>query len=182
MSDRATITALATAAADGDREALAPLYAALWPAALAFATRFVGDRALAEDCAQDALVQMFGQLERFERTRDALAWALAFVAWQCRTARRRTHRRAEVGDPDAALAARSTDDDARANLIERDLLRAALAEVAALPAHDVEVIAAALADDEIALRGRLAPATFRKRLERALARLRLSWRSRHDTT
>ena len=63
---------------------------------------------------------------------------------------------------------------------ERELVRAALATLATLNPHDVEVIDAALSDDD-ELRRTLAPATFRKRLERALDRLRLSWRSRHDT-
>src|SRR5277367_207052 len=98
MIDRAELQRLTTAAADGDRAAVQPLFAALWPVAVRYATRMVGDAALAEDCAQDALVALFGQLARFDRERDALGWALAIVTWQCRTARRRRERRAEVAD------------------------------------------------------------------------------------
>ena len=87
---------LMTAAADGDRAAVEPLFAALWPIALGYATRFLGDAALAEDCAQDALVKLFGQLDRFDRERDALTWALTHATWQCRTARRRRDRRGET--------------------------------------------------------------------------------------
>ena len=161
-----------TAAADGDRSAVESLFAALWPVATRYATRLVGDAALAEDCAQEGLVALFGQLARFDRERDALSWALAIVTWHCRTARRKVQRRGEVAEP---ADGSSTDDHEL-----RDLTRAALAELDLLAPHDREVIAAAIGDDD-ELRRTLAPATFRKRLERALARLRTSWRSRHGT-
>ena len=62
---------------------------------------------------------------------------------------------------------------------EGELARAAVEALASLPPRDIEIITAVLADDD-ELRKALAPATFRKRLERALGRLRTSWRSRHD--
>lgn len=164
-----------SAAADGDRAAIDPLFAALWPIGVRFAARFVGDLALAEDCAQEAFVQLFGQLSRYDRDRDALAWALTHVAWQARTVRRRRERRKEVTE--------STEHEVLdgARLLEqRELVRAALATLETLAPRDVEVIAAAITDDD-ELRRAIAPATFRKRLERAFARLRTSWRSRHGT-
>jgi RNA polymerase sigma-70 factor, ECF subfamily len=166
-----------SAAADGDRAAIAPLFQALWPLVVGYTTRFVGERALAEDCAQDALVQLFGQLARFDRERDGLTWALTLATWQCRTARRRLARRAEQppADNDAGEYV-----DGRQLAEERELVRAAVATLESLAPRDREVIAAALTDDE-ELRRVLQPATFRKRLERALARLRTSWRSRHGT-
>ena len=177
MIDRAEIQRLMTAAADGERAAVDPLFHALWPIAVGYATRFLGDAALAEDCAQESLVKLFGQLDRFERERDALTWALTHATWQCRTARRRRERRGEDSvhraQPDIVV-------DERARLEERELVRAALATLASLPERDRDVIAAVLTDDD-ELRRALAPATFRKRLERALGRLRTSWRSRHGT-
>ena len=160
------------AAADGDRAAVDPLFHALWPIALGYATRFLGNTALAEDCAQESLVKLFGQLDRFDRERDALTWTLTHATWQCRTERRKQQRRGE----DAAAVELAIDD--RARLEERELIRAAIDTLAALPARDRDVIAALLTDDD-ELRRALAPATFRKRVERALARLRTSWRSRH---
>lgn len=163
-----------SAAADGDRTAIEPLFAALWPSLVAYATRFVGDRTLAEDCAQESAVKLFGQLDRFDRERDALTWALAIATWECRTARRRIARRAEsAAMPDVLV-------DGAAVAEERELVRAAIATLESLSPHDREVITASLLDDE-ELRRTLAPATFRKRLERALVRLRTSWRSRHGT-
>ncbi len=162
------------AAAEGDRGAIDPLFHGLWPAAVAYAARVLGDRSLAEDCAQNAMTRMFSQLDQFDRSRDALTWMLTHVTWQCRTARKTRLRRAEQPADDAPLATI----DGRAVLEERDLVRAALSELAELKPRDAEVIAAVLADDE-ALRATMAAATFRKRVERAVSRLRGAWRARH---
>lgn len=163
-----------SAAAGGDRASVEPLFAALWPILVDYAAHVLRDRALAEDVAQDALVKLFGQLASFDRERDALTWALTHVTWQCRTARRKQQRRGEQ----SSVVEESRDE--RALHEDRELVRAALDALAALPVRDRDVIAALLTDDD-ELRRSLAPATFRKRLERALVRLRLSWRSRHGT-
>ncbi len=175
MIDREQLDRWMTAAADGERAAIDPLFGALWPVAVRFATRFVGDEALAEDCAQEALVRLFGQLSAYDRERDALTWALTHVTWQARTARRKRERRKEVSE------ARDHDVvDGAALVEEREVIRAALSTLETLAPRDIEVISAALTDDD-ELRRAVAPATFRKRLERAFARLRTSWRSRHGT-
>lgn len=176
MVDRVAIDQLMSAAADGDRAALDPLFAALWPLVLAYATRWLGDVALAEDAAQEALVKLFGQLDRYERERDALTWALTHATWQCRTMRRARERRGELPE----LAPHDLVGDERDVAEHRGLVRAALDTLAELPPRDRDIITASLVDDD-ELRSTLAPATFRKRLERALTRFRTSWRSRHGT-
>jgi RNA polymerase sigma-70 factor (ECF subfamily) len=172
--DRAEVQRLMVAASDGERASLEPLFALLWPVTVAYATKLVGEASLAEDCAQDAIVKLFAQLDRFDRERDGLTWALTLATWQCRTARRTRERRRE--DSVSADGAH----DARVALEERELVRAAVSTLESLPERDREIITASLTDDD-ELRRTLAPATFRKRLERALGRLRTSWRSRHGT-
>jgi RNA polymerase sigma-70 factor, ECF subfamily len=161
-----------TAAADGDRAAVEPLFHALWPVGVDYATKLVGDRALAEDCVQEALVKLFAQVDKFDRERDGTTWALAFVTWQARTIRRQRERRRE---DDIAS------DPAVTELGSDPIFRAAVEELlASLPPRDREVIEAAMLEDDD-VRCTMSAPTFRKRLERALTRLRLSWRSRHGT-
>jgi RNA polymerase sigma-70 factor, ECF subfamily len=191
LTERAALDRWMAAAADGDRRAIAPLFHALWPTVVRYAARMLGDPSLAEDCAQDTLVQLFGQLERYEHGRDALTWALTLATWQCRTLRRRRHRRGEQpaastgerlphgthGAPGGRDAGSLTIDGA--SLLEhRDLVRAALATLGTLSPRDIETITLAITDTD---RADTTPATFRKRLERALSRFRTSWRSRHGT-
>ncbi len=163
-----------SAAADGDRAAIDPLFNQLWPVVAGYANRLLGDSALAEDAAQEALVKLFGQLDQYDRERDALTWALTHATWQCRSARRQRDRRRETAASDERAF------DARITLEERELVRAALETLAGLPVRDREVLVSMLGSDD-ELRRTLAPATFRKRVERALVRLRISWRSRHGT-
>jgi RNA polymerase sigma-70 factor, ECF subfamily len=163
------------AAADGDRASVEPLFHALWPVITGYAKKLVGDITLAEDIAQDTLVQLFARLAHYDRSRDALAWALTLATWQVCTARRKLQRRRETSE-----SAPADHLDGAAIVENRELVRAALATLATLAPRDVDIIVASITDDE-ALRRSLAPATFRKRLERALSRLRLSWRSRHGT-
>lgn len=170
-----------SAAAEGDRAALEPLFQALWPLCASYATKLLaGERALAEDCAQEALVRLFGQLDRFDHTRDGLSWALAIVTWQCRTARRHLGRQRARGEGDGAQVPADLSADGRALVEDQQLVRLALAELDALEPADLEVITAALLDGG-RLRDELEPATFRKRLQRAHARLRNAWRARHGS-
>ena len=163
--------------ADGDRAAFPPAFTLLWPVTRAFARSFLRDEAGAEDAAQQALVRVFLRAAEFDASRPALPWVLGVVANECRTIRRQTQRRREGpledanARPDPAV---SPEEDAA----RRDLARAALAALDGLPATDVEAILAHIGGGE---RPDLPPATLRKRLERALKRLRRAWSERHGT-
>jgi RNA polymerase sigma-70 factor (ECF subfamily) len=165
--------------ADGDRDAFAPLYALLWPALRAFCRRGLGHDADGDDAAQQALVNVFARADEFDAGRDALAWAFGIATWECRTLRRRAHRRGERGLPATDVlpdpAVRADDE-----LIRRELLVGATELLGTLRADDIATITAALDGDPEGRAG-VAPATFRKRLERALGRWRAAWRSKHGT-
>ena len=157
--------------ADGDREAFEPVFAALWPVLRAFAARALGVPAEAEDAAQSALVKVFSRAAEFDPQREALPWALGIAAYECRTMRKARARRREelMGAPPEPFDARTPEEAA----IEHDLQAAAGDVLGGLSALDAETLLAAA-------RGQRDPsATFRKRLERALARFRKEWRARH---
>jgi len=157
--------------ADGDREAFEPVFAALWPVLRAFAARALAVPAEAEDAAQSALLKVFSRAAEFDPRREALPWALGIAAYECRTLRKARARRREelTGTPPEPLDARTPEEAA----IERDLQAAAGEVLGGLSALDAETLLAAARGQ------RDSSATFRKRLERALARFRKEWRARH---
>lgn len=164
--------------ADGDRAAFEPVYAALWPAIRAFCRRMLGGDADAEDAAQQALLKVFDRASSFDPDADALTWALAIAAWECRTARRRRTRSREAPDehlPSVAADSPTPEDAA----IARDLDDAAREVLGTLAEADRETLRATLleGDRDPSISG----AAFRKRRERAFARLREAWRRIYGT-
>lgn len=161
--------------ADGDRAAFPPAFNLLWPVTRAFARSFLREDAAAEDAAQQALVRVFLRAAEFDASRPALPWVLGVVANECRTLRRRKLRRREgsLAEVEARPDAAATPEEAAAR---HDLERAAFSVLEGLPAADVEAVLAHIGEAE---RPEVAPATFRKRLERARKRLRQAWRQRH---
>ena len=49
-------------------------------------------------------MKVFAQAARFDREKDAIAWALGIAAWEIRTLRQRRQRRREEGLEDSILA------------------------------------------------------------------------------
>jgi RNA polymerase sigma-70 factor, ECF subfamily len=178
MSDAPDLDAWMARLAEGDRRALDPLYRGLWPRCRDLAVRILRDPVLGEDAAQQALIRLVEAAHRYDPGRSVVPWALTLVAWECRTVRRRQGRRRETDL--AALhplvdPARSPEDGA----IHAALLDMARQAVATLSETDRETLALAFSDvppDERPVPG----ATFRKRRQRALTRLRAAWRSLHD--
>jgi RNA polymerase sigma-70 factor (ECF subfamily) len=179
-ADREALNAAMARLADGDRSAFSPVFETLWPMLQGFARRILRNPAEAEDAAQHALLKLFEHATRFDPARDAATWAIAIAANECRAARRRLRRReertapVEYGDGPAVLDPRPDPED---RAIARELLTAAAEVLGSLRPDDVETLKAAWAGD----RSVVAPATFRKRVQRATERLRAAWRSRHGT-
>ena len=162
---------------EGDRAAFPPAFTLLWPATRSFARSFLRDEAGAEDAAQQALVRVFLRAAEFDPSRPALPWVLGIVANECRTLRRRTQRRRE--EPlDAAGVHPSPGATPEESATRGELERAVHAALGGLPPSDVEAILAHVGEAE---RPAVPGATFRKRVERALKRLRQAWSERHGT-
>jgi RNA polymerase sigma factor (sigma-70 family) len=159
--------------ADGDREAFAPAFDLLWPQV----RRFVGRQLPgpeAEDVAQQALLRLFERAAEFDPRRDALAWVLGIASYEVLSARKRGLRRRERdAAPLEELAAEGVNPEDAA--LERELHLALADAVGALSPADRETIEQLVGG----ARPGVAPATFRKRVERTLKRLRHSFWSVH---
>lgn len=174
---RAELDALMTRLAEGEREALGPLYEGLWSPCHRLASRILGDPVRAEDVAQQALMKLVGQAAQYDPEHSVVSWALTLVAWECRTVKRRDGRRREVPPTrqDVASEALSPEDVA----IRAALLETARAALQSLSATDRETLELAFGDDPPSARP-VGGSTFRKRRQRALTRLRAAWRSLYD--
>jgi RNA polymerase sigma-70 factor (ECF subfamily) len=155
--------------ADGDREAFHPVFAVLCPLLRRFASRKLPE-AEAEDAAQEALVKVFARSAEFDGERDGLSWALGIAAYEIKTARRRRQRRRE--DPLEAGELRTRADPAPSPedaAIGRSLDQALDETLQMLSRPDQQTLRAFAHGDKP---GGVAGATFRKRVQRALGRLR----------
>jgi RNA polymerase sigma factor (sigma-70 family) len=170
---RAALQRDLTALARGERAAFDPVFCRLWPLVRGFAARCLPAEE-AEDAAQEALLRIFSRASEFDPRRDALSWVLGVAAWQIRTHRTRTRRRREEAisaAPERADAALSPE----ASAMARDLATALERALAELPPTDAATLIAYARGE----RPDLAAPTFRKRVERALGRLRARWRMDH---
>ncbi len=174
--DRDTVSELQTQMErlkDGDRAAFHPVFTVLWPLLRRFAARHLPPEE-AEDAAQEVLVKIFMRSAEFDPARNALAWALGIASFEIRTLRRRRQRRREEAPREEALerargVARTPEEEAMTRDLETMLEEA----LGALRPEDALTLRLYARGD----RPRVAAATFRKRVERALARLRAVWRT-----
>ena len=163
------------ALARGDRSAYAPVFTALWPMLREFCRQALHDETLADDAAQGALMKLFFRATEFRSDADVVAWALGIAAFECRSIRnKRLRRGVHLGEQ--ALATVPVTDPSPEDTAIRANLGAELLEVMRtlrpLDRETLEqVLHRATADPQ-------APA-FRKRLQRAMERLRTAWRNTH---
>ncbi len=153
----------------GDRDAFDPLFRALQPRALRFASARLGpDRGA--DAAQAALVRVFARAAEFTPGRPVLPWFYAIVVNEVRALARRGGAERQQGERSAAEAWAVAAKDPERLLVEGELLRALEAAIASLDAVSAETIAVLLGRGA---RPDIAAPAFRKRVSRAYARLRL---------
>jgi RNA polymerase sigma-70 factor (ECF subfamily) len=163
------------ALARGDRSAFEPVFATLWPLLRRFCGRALRDPQLAEDAAQGSLMKLFLNASEFREDGDVLAWALGIAAFECRTLRNRGLRRGESLGEAALLTVPGTQLSPEDATIAADLRAAVLDVMHTLHARDLEAIERVLDPAPAPPAG---PA-LRKRLQRALQRLRIAWRHTH---
>jgi RNA polymerase sigma factor (sigma-70 family) len=171
---RAALQEEMTALARGDREAFDPLFRRAWPLVRGFAARTIAPHE-ADDVAQEAMLRIFFRASEFDPGRDALAWLLGVTAWQVRTHRTRDRRRRETVLDEAAERVDASSSPER-EAIARGLSEALDEALGELPRSDAETLLAYARGERPDLPG----PTFRKRVERALARLRGLWRYDHE--
>jgi RNA polymerase sigma-70 factor (ECF subfamily) len=164
--------------ADGDRSVFPQVFARLWPPIRRLCQSLLQNEADAADAAQEALQKI---LERapadYDRSRPALPWALAIAGWECRTLLRKRQRRRELPERDAPEPAV----DPEQRFVQQDLSRAALEALGSLSEADRETLIATFwaeagSAPDGAPDSAPAAATVRKRRQRALARLRDTFR------
>ena len=169
--------ALMAQVAAGGRAAFAPLYALLWPKVRALCGRLLQGHADADDAAQQALETILCRADEYEPGRSAMAWALGIAAWECRTQLRKRWRRREAtllpGQGEAPVLGA---DAPEGDTLRAELVAAALSALGELSDLDRDTLLATYWDREPKVVG----ATFRKRRERALHRLRQKLRSLYD--
>jgi RNA polymerase sigma-70 factor (ECF subfamily) len=162
-----------TRLADGDRAAFPLLYPEIKPRVYALCRAMLQNDEDAQDALQHVMEKLFARASAYDRARPVLPWVLGIAAWQCRAYRQKRKRRLESAlpqDDDTCFASDELNEElARAEL--QQLTRSALQT---LSITDQEVLTATFWDEAVV--SGAAGATVRKRRERALDRLRASFR------
>jgi RNA polymerase sigma-70 factor (ECF subfamily) len=127
------------AAARGDEDAFGRLWRDLQPRLLRYFA--VVSRAAAEDLASETWLGVIRGLDRFVGNEPAFrAWVFTIARHEVLDWRRRAARRATEDLPANGLIEQAAPDDPAADALEGFSTRAALAEVATLPADQAEAI------------------------------------------
>jgi RNA polymerase sigma-70 factor (ECF subfamily) len=174
---RDRLQASLTRLAAGDRASFDEVFDVVWPVVRRFCERALLETPDAEDVAQEVLIRVLARASEYDKERPALPWILGIASWEMRTLKKkRMRRREQLGD--LAVDLEPIDRSFEGTIIRRDL-EAALSDVlGSLTAADVATILAAIGEAD---RPAIAPATFRKRFQRALGKLKSAWRTKHGT-
>jgi RNA polymerase sigma-70 factor (ECF subfamily) len=113
--------------------------------------------------------KVLARASSYDATRPAMPWALAIAAWECRTLRQARRRRRETPEE---LVKEPMTSGAEEEIAQRDLTQAALDALGHLSEADKETLLATFWEESAAV----SSATFRKRRERAVRRLREAFR------
>lgn len=162
------LDALMARLADGDRGVFTRVFELLHGPIHRMCISLLKHDADAADAAQEAMQKIFVRASDYDKERPAMPWAMAIAAWECRTLARKRTRRREVDEAGAEAASAHPE----AELVHRNLGAAALAALGELSEADRETLLATFWEEAASVSG----ATLRKRRERALDRLRKTFR------
>ena len=168
QTDSNTLNACMARLADGDRAVFARVFELLWGPILRLCISLLKNDADAADAAQEAMQKILERASDYDKSRPAMPWAMAIAAWECRTLLCKRARRRETEDIEHERAGEHPEEE----FVKRDLGAAALAALGELSEADRETLIATFWDEAASVSG----ATLRKRRERALDRLRKSFR------
>jgi RNA polymerase sigma-70 factor, ECF subfamily len=165
VDDAPNLNALMARLADGDRSAFTPVFRLLWAPTLRMCMSMLKNDADAKDAAQQSMEKILSRASSYDAHRPAMPWALAIAAWECRTIRQKRRRRRETAEDSVKEPATVFSED---EMAERDLAKAALDALGHLSEADQETLFSTFWEESGAVGG----ASFRKRRERAIHRLR----------
>jgi len=163
------LDALMARLAVGDRSVFVRVFELLWGPLHRLCTNLLQNEADAADAAQEAMHKILQRASDYDRTRPAMPWALAIAGWECKTVLRKRSRRRETSE---LSAPEPVSEDAQEVFARSELTTAALSALGELSESDRETLIAMFWDEAASVSG----ATLRKRRERALTRLRKTWR------
>lgn len=163
-----TLDALMARLADGDRAVFARVFELLWGPIHRLCITLLKNDADAADAAQEAMQKILERASDYDKSRPAMPWAMAIAGWECRTLSRKRGRRREVDEADQEQAGEHPEDE----VVQRNLAAAAIAALGELSEADRETLIATFWDEAASVSG----ATLRKRRERALDRLKKTFR------
>jgi RNA polymerase sigma-70 factor (ECF subfamily) len=154
--------------AQGDRAVFTEVFQTLWGPIHRFCLSILQNEADAADAAQEAMQKILERASDYDKSRPAMPWALALAAWECRTLSQKRRRRRESD----ARAPEWSGEDPEDQFVTKNLALAAQAALGELSPADQETLLATFFDEAAQVSG----ATFRKRRQRALARLQEAFR------
>lgn len=158
--------------ADGDRSSLTVLMDELWPVLLAFSGRLIGERADAEDVAQETLIKVAARIADYDRQRDGLTWVYAIAAYEIRTWRRKRYRRRELSNSENVEGLIAPTPSTEDTYIEGQLRQALADALGTLSESDRQALGIA---EHTPYSRETSDAAIRKRRQRAVTKLRSLW-------
>lgn len=166
-------------AADRDREAFASLFRHFAPRIKAYCLKRGSAAAMAEEIAQEAMIQVWRRAAQFDRRKASASTWIFTIARNKRIDLFRRESRPEVTDEDIAqetMANMADDGDASEEVARQEAGNELATQIEALPSEQAEVLRKAFYEDKthqaIAEELNLPLGTVKSRIRLALGRLR----------